>query len=135
MIWYVIELASRENNDSSFVQLVWLKYTSIFDYDVKIYDRMYHFDENAWPIRPCSFHVCCPQSYTLRIVQPVLFAVAGKENRARTMVHTVPEKEILSALAEYGIDGSMVPKHMGGALEFDHKLWIKCRRATEMEEL
>ena len=115
--------------------MVWLKHTSIFDYDVKIYDRMHHFDMSAWPIRSCSFHICCPQSSTLRIVIPILFAVADKESRTRAVFHTVPEKELLAALSEYGIDKNMVPKHMGGVLEFDQKLWIEDRRATEMEEI
>jgi hypothetical protein len=74
-VWYVIEIAAQENTDlcSHAVQVVWFKNASIFDYD-KLYDKMHDFEANCWPIRKCSFHICCPQSYIIRILKPTVFA-------------------------------------------------------------
>jgi len=132
----VIEVASHENTDvsSNSVQMVWLKHMTILDYD-KIYDRMHVYESSAWPNRNCSFHVCCPESYTLRVLKPVLFAVADKESRARTLFHTVPESKLFSVLSEYGIHQAMLPTDMGGSVQYDHSEWIENRRATELEEI
>jgi len=94
-IWYVIEVTSQENSDvsSNVVQLVWMKHMTILDYD-KVYDWIM----SVWPIQRCSFHVCCPESYTLGILKPVVLTVADKEVRSRTLFHTVPESKILSVL-------------------------------------
>lgn len=58
-----------------------------------------------------------------------------KESRLRTIIHTVPESELLPALAEYGILESVLPTDIGGSLNFDQSEWIVQRRAIEMEEL
>lgn len=133
----MIEVASQENKDinSNTVQMVRFKDMTILDYDKKIYDRMYYFEASAWPLRKCSFHVCCPESYVLRVLKPILFAAAVKESRARTLIHTVPESELLSVLSEYGIQKDMLPTEMGGSLEFDQSEWIANRRAAELEEI
>jgi len=135
-IWYVVEVASQENTDvsSNIVQVVWMKHMTILDYD-KIYDRITYFETSAWPLRRCSNHVCCPESYTIRILKPILFAVSDKENRARTLFHAVPESKLFSVLSEYGILQDMMPTAMGGSLQFDHSEWIENRRATELEEI
>ena len=62
-------------------------------------------------------------------------AVAGKETRARTLFHTVPENELFSVLSEYGLHQDMLPTDMGGSLEFDMSEWIENRRAIELEEI
>jgi len=136
-IWYVIEVASLANDDirSSAVQLVWFKNTNIFDYDANVYDRMTYFETSAWPIRKCSSHVCCPESYVIHILKPISFAVADKESRARTLFHTVPENKLLSVLSEYGLEMDMLPTEMGGSMKYDQHLWIESRRAAELEEI
>jgi len=136
-IWYVIEVTSLANDEirSGFVQLVWFKNTNIFDYDAKVYDQMNYLERSAWPIRRCCCHVCCPDSYTLRILKPIVFATKDKEARARTLIHTVPMSKILSVLSDYGIERDMLPTDMGGSLKFDQYLWIENRRAVELEEI
>lgn len=117
------------------MQVVWAKKLSLFDYESKIYDRMHYFEANAWPIRKCSFHVCCPESYTVRVTKPILSAVMDKESRARCLFHTVPESQLLSVLSDYGIHQEMLPVDMGGDLRLDQKEWIAQRRAAEMKEI
>jgi len=65
----------------------------------------------------------------------IMSAVAGKESRARTLFHTVPENELFSVLSEYGLQQDMLPTDMGGSLEFDMLEWIENRRAAELEEI
>jgi len=136
-IWYVIEVTSLANDDidSGFVNLVWFKNTNIFDYDAKVYDPMTYFERSAWPIRKCSSHVCCPDSYTLRILKPIVFATKDKEARARTLFHTVPEGQLLSVLSNYGLEKDMLPTDVGGSMKFDQRSWIEDRRAAELEEI
>jgi hypothetical protein len=133
-IWYVIEVAAQENTDlrSHAVTVVWSKNASIFDYD-KVYDRVYAFYANCWPICKCSSHVCCPQSYTMRIAKPIVYASMDTASRARTLFHTVAESELLPVLADYGIQEGMLPTDMGGTLKLDQKEWVANRRAAELE--
>lgn len=64
-------------------------------------------------------------------------ATMDKAGRARTVIHDVPEKGILEALAEYGIAKHILPTIMGGDVDLD--VWIPQfiakRRAIEMEEI
>jgi len=131
----VIEVASHENTDvdGNAVQIVWMKHMTILDYD-KIYDRVTYFESSVWPLRRCSNHICCPESYTLRALKPILFAVSDKEIRSRTVFHTVPESKLFTVLSEYGLESDMLPTEMGGSMKFDQQLWIENRRAAELEE-
>lgn len=64
-------------------------------------------------------------------------AMMDKEGRARTLIHDVPESEILATLSEFGITKDNVPTTMGGSIDLDTwlPLWIGRRRAIEMEEI
>jgi hypothetical protein len=117
-IWYVIEAAAQENTDLKrhAVQVVRYKDMSIFDYDTDIFNRMNYFETSCWPIRNCSFHLCCPPSDTLRALKPVLLASMDATSRARMLIHTVPESELLSVLAFFGIQKEMLPTDLGGTL-------------------
>ena len=136
-IWYVIEVTSQSNNDmrSSVVQILWLKNTTIWDYDHKVHDGMEHFETSAWPIRSCAFHVCCAPSFVHCIIKPIIFAVKDKESRSRTLFHDVPDGKILDVMSSYGIVKDTLPTDMGGNLEFDQSEWIANRRAVELEEI
>lgn len=82
-------------------------------------------------------HNCCANKFLRRVVQPVMKATLDKVGRARTVIHDVPESEILDVLAEYGILKDMLPTPMGGTIHLDTWLpvWIAQRRAIEMEEI
>jgi hypothetical protein len=60
-----------------------------------------------------------------------------KTGRYRTLIHDVPENEILATFAEYGISKEVLPTEVGGDVDVDTWLstWIAQRRALEMEEI
>lgn len=71
--WYIIEVVAEENTDSrnAFVEMVWNKDSSIFDYDRNLHDRCLYFQDNAWPIRCASIYVCCSPPLITRFLTPV----------------------------------------------------------------
>lgn len=132
-----MEVAAQENTDtgSGYVFVVWLAPPmTIWDYD-PIYDRLQYLEMNCWPVRSVGVHACCPTGIVMKILRPVLIALAGKRGRARERWHVVPETEILNVLSEYGIFKSHLPTQMGGAVQLDQSKWMANRRAVEMEEI
>jgi len=134
-VWYVAEIAaSLENRDGGFVNLVYFKGATLWDYD-RIFDRWAYFMSSCWPIKLVSNHLCCAPRTILRLIKPIIHAAVGKSFRARTLTHGVPESEILQVLSEYGIVKTMLPTQMGGLIALDHSEWIDNRRAAELEEI
>jgi hypothetical protein len=135
-MWYVMEVVSLQNDDpfSSFVRVAWCKGVTIWDYD-RIYERFAHYEKNCFPVQRAASHVCCPSSFGLKVVKPVLNAVLDKRNRTRVLCHPVSELEILDVLAGYGIPKECLPSEMGGEIPFNQLEWMADRRAAEMEEL
>lgn len=66
----------------------------------------------------------------LRALKPVLLAKMDATSRARMLLHTVPESELLSVLAFFGIQKEMLPTDLGGTLMLNQKEWIAKRRAS-----
>jgi len=135
--WYLIEVLARENNDvaSGYIDIVWDKYSSLYDFDRLFGESVPRFERTAWPIRVTAHHICCSSAFVVTIMKPIYFAMTDKRNRSRTLFHTVPESKIVDTLSNYGILGSMLPTEMGGTLEFSQSDWIAQRRALEMEEI
>lgn len=73
---------------------------------------------------------CSPES--IAPLKSVLFGAMDTASRARMIFHPVSssESELLSVLAEYGIEKEMLPKDIGGTLKLDQKEWIAKRRAA-----
>lgn len=139
-VWYTIEVAAqkrtKDNSNSSVVQVMWDLKTSLFDYDRRACDRMIYFDTSAWPIKISAFHACCSPAFMTQIIKPLMFALKDRESRQRTLFHDVPASEIINILAKYGIDKDMLPTYMvGGTLELNLLEWITERRAIELEEI
>ena len=128
------EASTDLSRHSSAVQILSFKNMSISDYDPNIYDRLHYFETSCWPIRNCSFHVCCCSPEGAIALKPILFCAMDTASRARMIFHTEEsEGELLSALAEYGIEKEMLPKDIGGTLEVDQKEWIAKRESGRAE--
>lgn len=137
-MWYIIEVTARQNNDlesGGVVELVWDKDSSVWDYDNQVYSRWTYFETYAWPLQITCFHVLCPPPFIKRIIFPIMMALTDKRGRARTLVHDVPESDVLQVLAKYGILKHMLPEVVGGDVVLDYASWISERRAAELEEI
>ena len=67
------EVAARENTDigCGFVQISWVKGATLWDYDLRVYDRWAYFLAHVWPIKTSISHVCCSPRIISRVVKPV----------------------------------------------------------------
>jgi len=130
-----MEVMAREHDD--FVWILWQKNTTIWVYDRTVLTYIPYYYASCWPIRQMPTHVCCANKFLRRIIKPVINATLNRDGRSRTLIHDVPESEILSVLAEYGILNHMLPTYMGGTVDLDPWLstWVDHRRAIEMEEI
>lgn len=64
-----------------------------------------------------------------------MMALTDKRARARTLIHDVPESDIVKVLENYGILKSMLPTDVGGDVVLDHVGWIAERRVAELDEI
>ena len=130
-------MASRHNKDidCGVVKLVWDKNSTVWEYDHWLYKHVLEFEASCWPCRFDCYHVCCTPKFIARVVVPILSALQSKRRRARSVWHDVPEHEILSALAEYGVTDDMLPTEFGGSIQLNPSEWLAQQRAIEMEEL
>jgi len=136
-MWYVVEVAAQNNRESNngIVQLCWFKHASIFDYDLRAFDRWAYCLSSCWPVKVLASHLCCLPTIAARFVKPIIHAFMDKDLRTHTIQHDVPESEILEVLSTYGICKDMVPSNMGGTVVVDQSVWITNRRAVELEEI
>lgn len=134
-MWYIAEVAASENTNvrSGVVEVSWLADASLWEYDPRVFDRLFTYLQNYWPIRTIASHICCPPKIDARFLLPVLIALVDRFTRSRIQMHDVPPSEIISSLAPYGITKEMLPKQMGGSIELFPSEWIANRRAVEME--
>ena len=137
VFWYAVEVMSQDNTDvnSGYVQVVWNKDATVYDYNIQSYRRLMYFQQSCWPLKVVATHVCCSPRSSLSVIKPIVFALMRKGNRSRSIMHDVPEDKIMSVLAQYGILGSMLPTEMGGTMEQSQSEWLEQRRAIEMEEI
>lgn len=79
-IWYVFEVAAQQNTDIACgsVQVSWVRGASIFDYDLKVYDKWAYFQSQAWPTRVIASHVCCTPRIIARVVKPIIHTFTDK---------------------------------------------------------
>jgi hypothetical protein len=130
----VIEVASQSN--ANIVNLVWDKDSTLFDFDRHLYEKFSFFKYQCWPVKFECRHLCCTRNIAARVLLPVVLAFQSKQWRARFVVHNVPQEEIVSALAEYGITKEMLPSDtFRGTLQFNQSEWIAQRRAAELKEI
>ena len=132
-----MEVASRSNNDADggVVELVNDKGWTVWEYDHWVYTRFTDLLLTCWPCRFDCFHVFNFPEFIARVLIPIICALQTKESRARNNFHDVPEDGIVSALAEFGITGDMLPTELGGSIEMNPSEWLARRRSVEMEEL
>lgn len=131
------EVVSQGNNDvnSGFVFVEWHKHTTLWDYDRKAMDGILHFQLSCWPVQCLCYQICCPSSFCMRILKPIVYALADKRARSRAVIHDVSESETLKNLESFGILKDMLPTEMGGSLKLDLPEWMENRRAVELEEI
>lgn len=132
-----MEVMSKENTDmdSGYIDIVWGKNSSVFDYDRHVGEAITRFEKTSLPITITAHHICCSPPFLATIMKPIWFAATDKRTRCRTMFHNVPEDQIVATLSTYGILGSMLPAEMGGDIQLSQSGWIEQRRAAEMLEI
>ena len=135
VFWYAVEVLSHDNTDvrSGYVQVVWNKDSTIWDFDLRGYKRLTYFERSCWPVKCMAAHVCCSPRSSLQIIKPIVFAFMKKRIRSRNIIHDVPESDILDVLEDYGILKDRLPTEMGGDLTFSQSEWLANRRAVELE--
>lgn len=135
--WYLIEVASRENNDigSGYVHILWDRNATILDFDRDVYNPFTRYEVRSFPVRSLVVHICGSSRFKFAILKPIFFFLTDRRTRCRTLFHDVPDNKLIETLSEYGILGSMLPTEMGGCLNFKQSEWIEQRRAIEMEEI
>jgi len=136
--WYLVEISVKQGSSNDcigFTMLSWDKKTSVWDFDLNLHMRIFYFNRNAWPIKALPTHLCCPPQMLVRILKPGLNALMDTMARSRTILHDVPEDEIVSALSRYGILKYMIPTEMGGTMQHDIGEWIAQRYAAELEQI
>ena len=69
-VWYLYEVAAHENRRSGIVQVCWFKGASLFDYDLKVYDKLAYLMSSCFPIKVLASHLCCLPPSIGRIVTP-----------------------------------------------------------------
>jgi hypothetical protein len=128
---------AQENTDmnSGFVHVVYQKDFTMWDYDPGLYDRIVYFDKSCSPIKRMAIHICCPPSFFIKIIKPIMNALMDKPTQARYVVHDVPENQLLDVLSGYGIYKEMLPTEIGGTVQFDQAECIANRRAAELMEI
>lgn len=132
-VWYTIEVTAKQNTDvvSGLVELVYDKHSSVWNYDNRVYPRWTDFETNAWPVQIMAFHVLCPPPFIKRVIFPIMMALTDQRARARTLIHDIPEEDIVSTMAKYGVLKYMLPTNVGGDVMIDQSRWIEERRAAE----
>jgi hypothetical protein len=91
--------------------------------------RMTYFYENCWPVQRIAFHVCHAPWIVCKIFKPVVFSLMDMRTQSCTLVHYVPNSQILDDLSSYGILKNVMPTEMGGTIQLDQSEWIASRRA------
>jgi hypothetical protein len=136
-VWYVIEVIAQTNigHQPGFVVVNWAKDFTMWEYDHTLYDGIGRFDKTSWPVKPLAAHFCCPPWILVNVIHPLVNAACDSRIRHRTLVHNVPESQILNVLSSYGIMKDMLPTQMGGTIELSQSEWIANRRAVELEEI
>lgn len=117
------------------VDIIWDAKSTFWDFDRLVGSSIPRFEKTSWPLRIVTHHICCSPKLVAMLMKPIFFGGASKFTRTRTLLHDVPESEIVGVLEKYGILDSMLPTYMGGKVEFSQSEWIAQRRAAEMEEL
>jgi hypothetical protein len=140
-MWYVMEVAAKKNKaqlgfgSGVVFVMFWKSDTSLFDYDRKVWDGMKKFEENCWPIRTVSWHICCPPAFCNHIIKPVMMALKNRRSRARSLFHDVQENDIAEILSTFGIGKDVLPDEIpGGTVRFDQSLWIEHRKVIEASQ-
>jgi hypothetical protein len=136
-IWYVFEVAIQQNTDivGGAVQISWVKGASLFDYDLKVYDKWAALQAHSWPTRVIASHICCAPRIITRLVKPIIHSFTDKRTRTRSLMHDESPSEIVGVLSKYGITKDMLPSEMGGTIQNHQLEWIADRRAIELEEI
>jgi hypothetical protein len=136
-MWYVIEVMAETNTDiqSGIVFIIWCKDLTLWDVNERYYERMICFFTHCWPVQRIAKHVCCAPWVVAKIMKPVVYSLMDKHARSRTLVHHVPEGQIVDVLSSYGILKIMLPTEMGGTIQFDQAEWMASRRAAELKEI
>jgi len=134
-MWYLMEIMAREHDD--FVWIFLEKDASVWNYNRYLITHVPYYYRSCWPVKMMPTHTFGSNKFVRKVVKPVLYAAMDKAARSRTLIHDVPENEMLDVLACYGIQKDTLPTGMGGPVDLDawSSLWVAQRRAIEMEEI
>ena len=120
-VWYIIEILVRESNDPdcSFVRIFMEKYNSLWHYDSFFVRHVPYYFRFCWPAPNIPTHKCCSNLFMRKVGLPLAYSAMSKADRARTIIHDVPDSELIETLSQYGIMAHMLPINMGGLVDLD----------------
>ena len=133
--WYVTEVAIRQDSEyNGLVRFACGQDASLCNIDQDVISPIQSYKKDCWPIKVMADHTICCSQECLDFLLPASRYSKGKEGRLRSVVHDVPVGELFEVLGGYGISKDMLPKEVGGSIEFSIDDWIAARRNAELKE-
>jgi hypothetical protein len=103
----------------------------MWNIDTELFCEHNILTRDCWPIKVMADHTFHLSEALVQLLLPCARLAKGKEGRIRSIVHTVPEDQVLSELANFGITKEMVPIVEGGSLRYSILYWIVHRQQME----
>ena len=127
---------AQENIDknSGFVLLAYLKDFTIWDYDHGLYDQLFYFDKNCWPVKAVASHICCSPLLFVKNIKPIINALVDMHMQSHNLMLATKSK-LPDVLSSYGIERHMLPTGLGGSVHLDQAKWIASQRAAELQDV
>ena len=116
-----------------FTDLIFDKFTTIFDIDAKLNRQTTYLYRFCWPVKAMGIHVVSQPKILTRLLKPIFLALISKDERSRLKFHDIPDCEVVETLAGYGLLQHMLPREMGGSVDLNQQEWIANRRAIELQ--
>jgi hypothetical protein len=124
--------AQHPNAAKGYIRIYSFKGATAWDLDGNLYRGYMHLIKDAFPVSARATHLVGLSPAMLKILR-VAIRSWNREFRSRTVLHDVPESQLVEALAQYGIPKEVIPVELGGTYEHDHSKWLAKRRAIEKE--
>jgi len=119
-----------QHGTAEVVCLVCFKDTTLKNVDIDTF--LEHFVlARCWPMKPMAIHYILLPQDVHDVLQPFVRAAKGRDLRVRSVIHNIPESQLIDQLAGYGMSVDVLPASIGGKVEFSIDKWIESRRKAE----
>jgi hypothetical protein len=134
-MWYVTEVAIEQDTESiGVVRVGNATDATLWHVDSELFCEFHVLTRDCLPVKVVADHTICASQEMIRSMLPLTRAAKGREMRLRSIIHDVPQSEVLRELAKYGLSRDMLPASIGGTEEFGISEWIENRRRAETKE-